>query len=402
MSGQPPSLTGYYREHHFNPVLIRVEESSVWRAHLARRRNLYERHLGIPLALLRSRSVLELGPNSGENALVPALWGASLTLVEPNDEVLPRLRELFTRFGVADRIAALRCEGIESFTCDEPFDLVLAEGFLCTLPNRDDVLRKLVGLVRPGGLGVVSFNDRYGGLLELLRRMVLFRACRLAGVEDVGGPASLDLARRLFAADFARLSASRTFEAWWKDTLVSPFYTAAHLWSFDELLPLLASSGCELYSSSPLWATSRHYAWYKDLSGLQEGHRRLLEDWRGKLPYILSGLAHGPGGPAAGEAVLAAVADLGVQISCCTAGRTPGESCPIYPEALDRYLAASPDERVRRFNGEMRHLVESLLTTSVEELLAAYHGAGLLRGLWGTAYHYLCFRRGGDVPPELS
>jgi hypothetical protein len=239
-------------------------------------------------------------------------------------------------------------------------------------------------------------------LLELLRRMVLFRACWLAGVEDVLGAASLDLARQLFGADFGRLSASRTFEAWWKDTLVCPFYTAGCLWSFPELLPLLAHLECEFYSSSPLWATCRHQAWYKDLSGPQEGHQRVLEDWRGKWPYILSGLSHGPSGPAAGDDLVRAVAELGVEISRCTAGPHPGKNYPSYPELLGSYLAANPDERVCRFNGEMRSVFEALAATSVEELARAYHRAGLLRGLWGTAYHYLCFRRGGDLPANLS
>ena len=110
MSGLANTLTGYYQEHQFNPVLIRVEDSAVWRAHLAKRRNLYGRHLGIPLALLRSRPVLEFGPNSGENALVPALWGASLTLVELNDRT--NGAGTVTAGGTHDGIAGLlRCDG---------------------------------------------------------------------------------------------------------------------------------------------------------------------------------------------------------------------------------------------------------------------------------------------------
>ena len=78
------SLLEYYRKNVFNPVPISVEDHKIWNAHVAKRRNLYERHLGIPLPLLRDRSVIEFGCNSGENSLVLAMHGANLTLVEPN------------------------------------------------------------------------------------------------------------------------------------------------------------------------------------------------------------------------------------------------------------------------------------------------------------------------------
>ena len=55
------SLLEYYRKNTFNPVPISVEEHEIWNAHAAKRRNLYERHLGIPLPLLRDRAVIEFG-----------------------------------------------------------------------------------------------------------------------------------------------------------------------------------------------------------------------------------------------------------------------------------------------------------------------------------------------------
>src|SRR5260370_18990505 len=96
----PPdsSLLSYYQDHNFNPVLIALETAEQWALLFAKRVNLYQRHLSIPLSLLRNRSVIEFGSNSGENALVLAAHGAKLTLVEPNFEVLPRLKTLFSQF----------------------------------------------------------------------------------------------------------------------------------------------------------------------------------------------------------------------------------------------------------------------------------------------------------------
>ena len=92
------SLVNYYQENQFNPVHIPVEEKQEWETHIAKRSNLYEHHLKIPFSMLRGHSVIEFGCNSGENALVLGSIGAQLTLVEPNQQVTPRLEELFKKF----------------------------------------------------------------------------------------------------------------------------------------------------------------------------------------------------------------------------------------------------------------------------------------------------------------
>jgi SAM-dependent methyltransferase len=397
------SLLAYYQNHQFNPVLIRVEDGGVWEQHVAKRRNLYERHLGLPLALLRGARVLEFGPNSGENALVPALFGGRLTLVEPNDQVLPRLHELFEKFGVAAQIDAVHCETIDGFASTDMFDLVVAEGFLYTLPNRDALLRKLVRLVEPGRFGVVSINDQYGGLLELLRRALLFRACRLNGVEDVQSRECLQLAERLYRDDFRRLNSSRTFEAWWKDTLVNPFYLPEYLWSFPAVHSILRQEGCEFYSSSPVWATFQHYAWYKNFATPAERHEQVLRDWRSGLAYFLTGLRPGYGRqePAA-EEVVRAVAAVTAGLGEATRSPAAADNAPPYPVELDRYLAANPDALVRSVNNELKGLFRALRDPAAGAVFDAYERAATVRPLWGTAYHYICFQRGYAAPARAA
>src|SRR5207249_1652976 len=137
--------------------------------------------------------------------------------------------------------------------------------------------------------GVISFNDRYGGLLELLRRAFHFQACRLESVHDSFGEESLKLAQRLFAEDFARLNSSRKFEAWWRDNLVNPFYASRCLWSFPEILAIVEAAGCEFHSSSPVWARLEHYNWYKNVPDAARRRSLLLADWRTHLAYFLTG-----------------------------------------------------------------------------------------------------------------
>jgi len=395
MTERDESVLAYYQNHKFNPVLIRVEDPGVWELHFAKRRNLYERHLGLPLALLRGARVLEFGPNSGENCLVPALFGGRLTLVEPNDQVLPRLHQLFDQFGLAGQIDAVHCATMDGFTSEDTFDLVIAEGFLYTLPNRDALLRKMIHLIEPGRFGVISINDQYGGLIELVRRAILFRACLLSGVEDVQSEQCLQLARRLYGEDFARLNSSRTFEAWWKDTLVNPFYVTEYLWSFPAVLDILKQEQCEFYSSSPVWATFQHYDWYKNLTPPADRHDKVLRDWRGALAYFVTGIkpqqrTQEPASPEVVQAVAAVTAGLSDASRSADSAAKP----PFYPLELNRYLAGHADPIVRAANDELQGLFKGLRATRADDLLTAYAAAGTVRSLWGTAYHYVCFQRG--------
>ncbi len=391
------SLVSYYKDLQFNPVLIRVEDSAVWKAHFDKRRNLYEHHLGLPLPYLQGASVLEFGPNSGENALLPALFGARLTLVEPNHQVLPRLRDLFKRFGVSSQIQSLHCSGIEEFQSDDSFDLVIAEGFLYTLPNRDQVLRKIASLVRPGRFGIVSYNDRCGGLLEYLRRALLFRCCELAGVADVQSDACLDLARTLYSSDFARLGLTRTFEAWWRDTLVNPFCRSQHTWSLPELLSLLHQQGCEFHSSSPAWFTGHLYTWYKNVPSAEDRRQQVHRAWSSNLAYFLTGLRPNAGvGVPADDKLIQDVSTL-VGSLCDWVVESGRAAVQLrYPDSLDRYLRASGNHQLRNVNEEWQKLFAALHGTSLPALQQAYAQARLSRQLWGTAYHYLCFQRGLD------
>ena len=387
------SLIEYYQKNNFNPVPIALQEQAAWESHFAKRLNLYQRHLGIPLSLLRDCSVLEFGCNSGENALVLASVGANLTLVEPNEQVWLRLKALFQKFALEERIVALVQEDIESFDSKRLYDIVLAEGFLFTLPNRDEMVYKISRLLVPGGLAVISFNDRYGILIELTKRLIVWRACQLAGI-DVHSIDSLGLAKRLYWEDFAQLNASRPFEVWWKDMLVSPFVISPYLWSYSELLSLIEEVDCEFHSSSPKWSSIDHFTWYKNILDSQSRHQCLLDDWARFFPFFLTGLRPSNGEfERANPKVIASVSKLIAQISEYTTVPNSSVDAVLYPSQLDEYFNRCEDSRLRRFNSEMKRLYEAVRSCQLDDLISAYHGAQHVRTLWAAPYHYICFSK---------
>lgn len=396
MDPKPPTMLDYYQEQAFNPVLIRVEDPAVWQDHVRKRRNLYERHLGIPLALLEGKRVLEFGCNSGENALVLASFGARLTFAEPNRLVAPRLEELFRRFGLQQQIEAFHEADIAGFQSQDVFDLVIAEGFLCTLDDRDRMLAKILGLIKPGGFGVISFNDRIGGLLEMLKRAVLFGAYDRLGVADCQSPRALAVAEVLFLEDFQKLKASRNFATWWRDTMVAPIYFDRYLWSYPDILAVLEAQGIEAQASSPAWSTRDHFTWYKNVP--EAGNRRFLEEWKEHLAYFVTGFQPDRldrGIPAPAAAVADAQALVGT-LSDLAEGRVGPEVLTGRPHALLDHLRGLPDPRFGELADELGALFRGLAAGSTQDLTSLYLQSPRVRSAWGTAYHYLSFRNSSD------
>ena len=56
---QSSTLLDYYKNNNINPVPIELTDPKDWKIHLEKRRNLYERHLGIPLHFLKDRKLIE-------------------------------------------------------------------------------------------------------------------------------------------------------------------------------------------------------------------------------------------------------------------------------------------------------------------------------------------------------
>lgn len=391
MKAKAISMVDFYQAQAFNPVYIPVEEQCVWDSHVLKRRNLYDRHLGLPISLLEGRSVLEFGCNSGENSLVLAASGARLTFVEPNHQVLPRLSELFGRMGFQDQIQAIYQTDIQGFETTDTFDVVIAEGFISTLPNREDALRKILGLTKPMGFGVISYNDLCGGLLEMLKRAVLHRTYSLRNIEDLQSDQALRIAEELFLEDFQKLNASRPFETWWRDTMVVPVYTDRHLWSFPAILAMLEAGGASVHGTSPRWSSAEDFAWYKNAPTPEQLNAELLVEWKRHLAYFITGLTLPPA--AATDALIADVEGLVRNLSQLAEGEIEPASLAPKGEGLLAYLRSIQDSRCERIAQELSELFRLLAGASSEQLLAGYHRSTEVRGSWGTAYHYLCFRK---------
>jgi len=385
------SMLDYYRKSKFNPDLILVGKEKVWKSHYAKRFNLYQNHLQIPFSLLNNSSVLEFGCGSGENSLVLASAGANLTLVEPNENMYPRLKKLFKNFGFEKQMT-LEATGINDFKSNKLYDIVIAEGFLFSLPDRNKMIKKISGFLKSNGLGIISFIDRYGSLLEFTKKIILTRICELSR-KKIESKASLEFAVKLFKQDFDKLNASRNFRMWWQELMCSPSEKYSNLWSYPELISILEKSKCGFYSCSPKWDISNNFLWYKNIPEKNIRHKKILDNWKQNFTFFLTGLPPNKEDKPASLKTINSVQKLLKNISEYIEGSSLKQVS--YPKELNNYLSKSFDARLVNFNSEMKKLYNTIKSSNLNNIISTYVNTKYVRNLWGSHYHYLCFEKMG-------
>lgn len=389
-----PSLLSYYRGEGFNPLGIDLGDAAKLAAHRAKREHLYRTLLGLPIDWLRGKEVLEVGPASGENALVLAMLGANLTLVEPNEHTRPGLLPLFERFGLRDRVREVSAETIDAFKSERTFDLVVAEGFVDTLADRERAIERLCELASAGGIVSVTRHEAVGMLVEFVKKATYARAVRVGGPGD--DKERIAIAEDLFAEDYARIPASRPFQTWWKDNLDSPVVNEYLLWPFEEMLATFRAGGCGYHASHPNYVERDTLRWYKDVPTAEARGRALIDGYVRRAPsFVMAAPLFKREEPpldacrAIGDAFRSFVRGL----ARWTRDPAPPAPRPLAVEPFETAPGTRFTNRARRMMSELRALLEALDKGSREAIVGAYRGSATLRSVWGAHYHYVCFRR---------
>ena len=303
----PASLYAYYEQRDTSPTFARLADPSALERYAADRAMVMEDRLGWPVAAFRDAEILEFGPDTGENALVFALWGGRLTLVEPNPKALPQIRDYFQRFGLERNLEALSQDDVLEFRSDRRFDAIIAEGFIYTLPDDHAWLARFAELLRPGGRFLISYYERSGALIELTLKVVLVAARAALGGESEA------LAERFFGPKWASIGHTRRFESWVMDVLENPFVRLGSFYDAARLCRNAAEHGFAVSASWPAYQDKLEVYWHKrhrDPAELLEAGVDHID--RSRLSFLLGSKAYIVDGSAAAvreriDALLAAV-----------------------------------------------------------------------------------------------
>jgi SAM-dependent methyltransferase len=276
-------LFQYYERQDVLPTYGNFKSPKELEVYAKQRRELFADKLMLPPTLFRDAEVLEFGPDSGENAMVFAGWGARMTLAEPNRQAHDKIGTYFERFGLADRLRELVLADVEGFRTGRHFDLIDAEGFIYTIQPSETWLRIFHQLLRPDGYAVVSYYERYGGFFELA-----LKAIHAAG-KALTGRTPLETAKRLFEAKWNSIPHTRAFESWLMDVLENPFVRCRTFIDAGELCQKAIGLGFDLHAAWPSYRDALDIYWHKKVHSPAEKLHRISQHLRRSRLSFLGG-----------------------------------------------------------------------------------------------------------------
>ena len=285
-AGNPYSkLFDYYAAQDIFPTYSGFESADGLRRHEYLRRRAFADKLKLPARSLRGARLIEFGPDTGENALVFAQWGASCTLVEPNVKAHAKVREYFARFGLSDGLEQIIEADISQFAgrpeAARQYDLVIAEGFIYTVKPESVWINLFHDLLVDEGQAVFSFYDPASCVTELMLKAVHAAGCRKTDLPR------RDVAHRLFATKWASIAHRRSLDSWIMDVLENPFVRLAYFLDARELCRSMREAGFSLYSAWPGYDDSLDVHWFKKLQAPDDrlrSQQRFIE--RSRLGHL--------------------------------------------------------------------------------------------------------------------
>lgn len=174
------------------------------------------RELGLTPASFKGKKVIEIGGGTGENSIIYALWGADVTIIDPNEISCQRASALFHSHG-----RSLTVINESLFDTDlgilNDFDIVIAEGVLHHTFDPKYALSLILSNLKKGALALVAICEENGWLKRNLQRSIV----RTLGGDTEG---MYRVARDLFADHLNRSMkfGGRSEASIIEDTFVNP------------------------------------------------------------------------------------------------------------------------------------------------------------------------------------
>ncbi len=277
------TLYDYYKTQTLLPTFAALADDEALGRYTQTREAIFRDRLGLPIRLFRGMRILEFGPDSGENALVFARWGARMVLAEPNAKAHPRIQEYFDRFGALDSLERITAADVLAFKDESTFDFIVAEGFIYTVQPTQAWLEAFRRLLGEDGLFFVNYMERAGSCIELCWKALHAAYGRAAGAD------AIQAARDLFTVKWNSIPHTRTFDSWTMDVLQNPFVRAKYFIDAHEFIDAVDAAGFELQATFPSYDDGARIEWHKTPVSREERKARLHSNTRACALGLLAG-----------------------------------------------------------------------------------------------------------------
>lgn len=390
-------LHRYYHDSGFSPTFANLKDCQDLIKYEHGRLQVITEKLNILPKAFAGRNVLEFGPDTGENALVFARWGANMTLVEPNPLAQNQIHTYFNQFGLSQHLVDLVSEDLLQYSPDRLFDFIVAEGFIYTIQPQAKWLARLRALSAPGAISLISYYQTSGAFYELLLKAILASYLREREIDPILA------SHELFDTKWNSIPHTRAFESWVRDVLINPFVRLKYFIHADQLLEDALAAGLALYSSWPVYRQPLAPYWHKkSLSAEEELSRNLDHLSRSQLSFFLGDMAYLTGASSLvteiNDAILKVLSGLDIlldrhdskALDTCVAGLDDirrAVTDPTMTLMASHQSAANANHRLKIVS----ELIDAIYTHDTTRLLHICNTDQSFIGSWGMPTHFAAF-----------
>ena len=245
----------FYIKNNVSPVRQDVQNHI---KHFERRKNLYK-FLGVTSNFLKGKSVIEIGPGSGQNSLYTASCNPlELFLLEPNPSGIKQIKESYKAWPLDHTNPTLINNDFLKFETETKYDFVIAECWLGRTKLGKELIKKIESITKENGIIILTATPNIGLLANTLRAALGYR---LINKNNYDFKTQSNILHCAFKSHVETLSdMSRMQIDWVQDNLMNPA-ALEEIIHPHELINLLKNS--ELLSSYPFIYES--WEWYKSL-----------------------------------------------------------------------------------------------------------------------------------------
>lgn len=240
-------ITGYTptRQKNFNKV-----------RHFAIRKNLYSQ-LSVSRLDFENRSVLEIGPGNGQNALYWASLGPKNgTILDGTFTSLKDTRDLFEKNKLQKKLKFI-FQDLLKYKSNKKYDVVICEGTIPLQNNPKKFFKKLMKLVKPQGLIIITCVDSVGVLADILRK---FRGQWIT-FHEKEIKTKIAMLKKEFKIDLRLLNGmTRQVEDWVVDQIIHPW--VGRLFTIQQAIEC-AGTSFTIRGTSPRFV--QDWRWHKKI-----------------------------------------------------------------------------------------------------------------------------------------
>lgn len=244
----------FYEKYKISPVTPNINN---FKEHVKKRANLY-RELSILPITIKDRDILEIGPAGGYNALATYTFNPkSYTLIEPNSTGYTELTKNFENIMYKKNIFIYNI-AFENFNPNRKYDIIICEGLIPGLENKDVFINKILNLLNEDGIIVITVIDQIAVLFEIIRKYIA--NCLTKNIEDIDE--KVELLIKVFESHLRTLKGmTRKHRDWCLDNLIGDAIFE-HTLTIDHVIDLLQDNFYFLGSSPGIFT---NFTWYKEL-----------------------------------------------------------------------------------------------------------------------------------------